>query len=162
MSALIPQCYQNIKLLYKNFSVFFLCVCFFIRLGPKMYTRTSHITFLGTEAWTLSSRGWTLDCCSVSSAPPVHAGSLPLPVSGTPPQSTGGEALAFDNKDEFSYREKQHVTGLFKLFQSGSHFRTRCRHSPPCSNSQRDRVLHCFRDHCWYDDGKGNLLNLNP
>lgn len=35
MSALIPQCYQNIKLLYKNFSVFF-CVCVFLhQVGPK-------------------------------------------------------------------------------------------------------------------------------
>lgn len=69
-------------------------------------------TFLGTGAWTRSSRGWNPDCCSVSSAPPVHGGFLPPPASDIPPQSTGAVDWAFGECAEFSYIEDQRVTGL--------------------------------------------------
>lgn len=70
-------------------------------------------TFLGTEVWTPSSRGWTLDWCSVSSAPPGHGGFLPPPASGTPPRSTGDVALAFGENQEFSWITDWERSGMF-------------------------------------------------
>lgn len=52
------------------------------------------VTFLGTEVERLSSRCWSLDCCSTFSAPPGHVASPPPPVSGTLLQSAADEALA--------------------------------------------------------------------
>lgn len=79
-------------------------------------------TFLGTEAWTPSSRDWNPDCCSVFSAPLVHGGFLPPPASDILPQSTGGVGRAFGGHAEFSYIEEQRVTGLDFISASPFHF----------------------------------------
>lgn len=63
MSALIPQYYQNIKLLYKNFSVFFF-VCISSSGWTRKCTREHHISpfwglkpghrLPGVELWTVA------------------------------------------------------------------------------------------------------------
>lgn len=98
----------------------YFCV-FLYRVWPENVK--DHIwTFLGTEAWTPSSRGWNPDCCSVSSAPLVHGGFLPLPASDIPPQSTGAVGRAFGGYAEFSYIEDQRETGLDFISASPFHF----------------------------------------
>lgn len=135
------------------------CIFFFIRLGLKMETRPSHMNLFGD--WSLDTvfqglNSGLLQCFLSSSSPRRVSSSASFWYSSSVNRRRGS---GFWRKRLIFLQTNVWLDYSKCLYQYHISF---CQHSPPYSSSQSDRILQIFRDQCRYDDGKGNLLDLNP